>query len=154
MQETLSESTSLKLPRVPKVTFRVEAAITRRSPHRSVREDFHSYGSSVSIRTRLLCQRKENQSSHYTPWRLPMLPLDTLTDATVTPVFGHDVPQMFHANERKTRRHLPYSGSLGSHFPTYKSANIHSLLPLLHQSLFKSASISVSVSRFADSTVL
>ena len=35
------------------VWFRVEAAITRRPSHRSVREDFHSYGSSVSFRTRI-----------------------------------------------------------------------------------------------------
>ncbi len=31
---------------------------------------------------------------------------------------------MCHATERKTRHHLSYSGSLGSHFPTYQSDNI------------------------------
>jgi len=48
--KTLNESKNSKTTRDRGVAFRVEAGITARSPHRSVREEFHSHGSSVYFR--------------------------------------------------------------------------------------------------------
>ncbi len=54
-----------------------------------------------------------------------MLPPYTLIDASGTPVcLWAQVPSVCHVNERKTRRHHPYSGSLGSHFPTYQAETL------------------------------
>ena len=132
-----------KLASAVAVVFRIEAAITRRPPHRSVREDFHSYGSSVSSRTRISVS--ETRTSRVdTPWRLPMLPLYTLIDASVTPVhIRAQVPLVCHINERKTWRHHPYSGSLGSHFPTFSGRDV-----CLDPSVLCSAKTTQSPSRF------
>jgi hypothetical protein len=54
----------------PCAGFRVEAPVTRRSPHRPVLEEFHSYGSSVYKRTqhhRSACVQPERRHSF---WRI------------------------------------------------------------------------------------
>jgi hypothetical protein len=54
-----------------------------------------------------------------------MLPPHALIDASGTPVLRWaQVPPVCHVNERKTRRHHPSSGSLGSHFPTFSGREV------------------------------
>ena len=96
-------SVNLIILRVPPhphpVSFRVKAPLTRRPPHRSVLEEFHSYGSSVYTRTRFHRSAHVQPERRHSFWRITMLPrkgrsnrtpLHTLSEDTVTRFVGSE----------------------------------------------------------------
>jgi hypothetical protein len=121
--------------------FRVKALITQRPPHRSVLEEFHSYGSSVYKRTR--CDR----SAHVHPerrhsfWRITMLPrkkgsqtdpLHTLSEGTVTRFVGSESHPSFIPEIVIPGFSFPSVGRLGLTSPPYRQDQCPDIGTMIH----------------------
>ena len=121
-------------------TIQVEPTVTCRPPYRSVREEFHSYGSSANRCTsQLTLQLGKGKAETRKSPRITMLP-NALSGSLVTRFVASKYLPWFPAKERYARLRLPCSGSRWQHFPTLPNA-------FQHSSVLRSAKTAKSPSR-------
>lgn len=97
------------------VGFQVEAPVARRSPHRPGLEDFPH----PVPRFRFFYQTINHSGDTPSGARLCCPSVSQSVEVSLTRFVISKYLPSFPSIERRTRLHLPYSGSLGPHFPTF-----------------------------------